>query len=449
MSSPTRRSLQVATALQRAWVAQRNKLLNLQELPPTSTKKAWWRCAGCSKEFKGRVVDMSAAADERSACMCPQCNADNVTPKKHREPKVITDNSIRGVSRHTMNVFRRTDTRNINPMLAVPWETHEAAIPSDTSLVASPKLDGIRCVALFNQKLGVPLFMSRNGNIFESCDHISKALLPAFRRDPTLVLDGELYDHEATDFSAISSAVKVSRSKATDRHRMLQARLQYHAFDVMYSKQFVPTNVDDWAHAYAKACGGDVNAVADAARMGSGSVIPFSTRVNVVRSVLGALPPQQTVFAVRQTNILKLKALSMMDEMIEGGYEGLMVRYADSVYEFGKRSNLLLKCKVFQDAEYEIVGTKQGEGALLGCLGSVICAVYTTPVNGKRTQAATFNVPLSIPTEEKRRLWQLKRGRDLLGQMLTVQYQELTPAGVPRFPTGKAIRGSADPTTWV
>ena len=33
-----------------------------------------------------------------------------------------------------------------------------------------------------------------------------------------------------------------------------------------------------------------------------------------------------------------------------------------------------------------------------------------------------------------------KYGRDYIGEMLTVRYQELTDDGVPRFPVGIAIR---------
>jgi len=53
------------------------------------------------------------------------------------------------------------------------------------------KLDGVRCVFT---KYGA---FSRNNKRFMNIDHIEKALKPFFAEQPDVVLDGELYNHDA------------------------------------------------------------------------------------------------------------------------------------------------------------------------------------------------------------------------------------------------------------
>jgi ATP-dependent DNA ligase len=112
---------------------------------------------------------------------------------------------------------------------------------------------------------------------------------------------------------------------------------------------------------------------------------------------------------------------------LNDGYEGIMIRGRDSVYEPGKRSNFLLKMKSFQTEEYEIVGAKEGSGREKGAI------IWECIVGDK-----TFYVKPEGTIVYRRKLW--KSWRSYVGEYLTVRYQNLTSFGVPRFPVGIAIR---------
>jgi DNA ligase-1 len=114
---------------------------------------------------------------------------------------------------------------------------------------------------------------------------------------------------------------------------------------------------------------------------------------------------------------------------MEAGFEGVMVRDVERPYLAGKRSDGLLKCKVFLDSEFECVDviapiTGREEGTAI-----FVC----------RTESGTtFNAPSCGTREYRRDLFNDRLA--IIGKMITVKYQELTDGGTPRFPKGVAIR---------
>lgn len=112
---------------------------------------------------------------------------------------------------------------------------------------------------------------------------------------------------------------------------------------------------------------------------------------------------------------------------IEGlGGEGLMLRRPGSRYEVG-RSDTLLKVKSFFDTEARIVGYQPGAGRHKGRLG----ALELELPSGTR-----FKVGTGMSDAER-------EDPPALGEVITVRYQELTNAGVPRFPTYVGPRADA------
>ncbi len=109
---------------------------------------------------------------------------------------------------------------------------------------------------------------------------------------------------------------------------------------------------------------------------------------------------------------------------IEGeGGEGLMMRRPGSLYEAG-RSWSLLKIKNFRDAEGVVVGHQPGEGRHRGRLGALLLELP----DGTR-----FAVGTGFSDAEREQ-------PPALGELVTFRYQELSEAGVPRFPTYVGVR---------
>jgi ATP-dependent DNA ligase len=115
------------------------------------------------------------------------------------------------------------------------------------------------------------------------------------------------------------------------------------------------------------------------------------------------------------------------DMFVSQGHEGIMIREASSTYEVGKRSNYLLKFKMFQTEEYPIVDVKEGTGREKGT------AIWVC-----RVGEHTFSVRPEGTIESRKQLLINKSG--YIGKQLTVRFQNLTALGIPRFPVGVAVR---------
>ena len=125
-----------------------------------------------------------------------------------------------------------TEQEDIKAMLAHKYNEDKADYPA----FIQPKLDGVRC--LFTAKGA----FSRANNQFMNVKHIEQALKPFFAKNPTTVLDGELYNHGLKDdFEKIISLVK--KKKPTDADRAEAAELvQYHMYDI--ASMTIATYVD-------------------------------------------------------------------------------------------------------------------------------------------------------------------------------------------------------------
>ena len=100
-----------------------------------------------------------------------------------------------------------------------------------------------------------------------------------------------------------------------------------------------------------------------------------------------------------------------------------MLRRPESRYEAG-RSNTLLKVKTFHDAEVRVVGHESGAGRHRGRLGALLVAL----ANGTRCAVGT-----GLSDRER-------MNPPAIGSLINFRYQELTDAGVPRFPIYVGIR---------
>ena len=108
------------------------------------------------------------------------------------------------------------------------------------------------------------------------------------------------------------------------------------------------------------------------------------------------------------------------------GGEGLMLRQPKSKYEAG-RSSTLLKVKRFHDAEAIVTGHQDGLGKHKGRLGALLV---------KLPSGVTFSVGTGFSDRE--------RGNPPpIGDTITFRYQELSEAGVPRFPSYVRVRVDA------
>ena len=110
------------------------------------------------------------------------------------------------------------------------------------------------------------------------------------------------------------------------------------------------------------------------------------------------------------------------------GGEGLMLRQPGSKYVAG-RSTTLLKVKTFHDAEAVVVGHQAGAGRHKGRMGALLVRLP----NG-----TDFAIGTGFSDRER-------ENPPAIGATVTFRYQELSDAGVPRFPSWVGVRYDVAP----
>ena len=277
------------------------------------------------------------------------------------------------------------DQENIKAMLAHKYNEDKADYPA----FIQPKLDGVRC--LFTAKGAV----SRANNQFMNVQHIEQALKPFFAKNPTAVLDGELYNHGLKDdFEKIISLVK--KKKPTKDDRVEAAELvEYHIYDVA-----------------------------------SMTIANYTTRLNYINSISNF---QWNHILRRVDTKVALDfddALKMHKKNLKLGYEGSIYRSFEGKYK-GTRSWDLMKFKDFHDAEATIVDFVAGKGKRTGTLGKFIM---------QDDEGVEFGCPPGKGYNYDALAEMLENAAQYVGQLATFTYFERTKAGSYRHPHYKAIR---------
>ena len=149
----------------------------------------------------------------------------------------------------------------------------------------------------------------------------------------------------------------------------------------------------------------------------------FEDRVKFLKDALGK---RVTQFAHLHPHerCKGLEALRAELTRIESlGGEGLMLRQPGSKYVAG-RSSTLLKVKTFRDAEAVVIGHQAGAGRHQGRLGALLVRL---------PDGTDFAIGTGFSDRER-------ENPPTVGATVTFRYQELSDAGVPRFPSWVGVR---------
>jgi len=277
------------------------------------------------------------------------------------------------------------EVENIKAMLAHKYNEDKADYPA----FIQPKLDGVRC--LFTAKGA----FSRANNRFMNVDHIEQALKPFFAKNPTAVLDGELYNHGLKDdFEKIISLVR--KKKPTDNDRAEAAELvQYHIYDV--ASMTIGTYTDRYLFILAEQ----------------------------------SLKNKACLQIIDNNLVLDFDdAVVMHKKNLKLGYEGSMYRTPSGKYK-GTRSWDLMKFKDFHDTEATIIGYEIGKGKRQGTLGKFIM---------QDDEGIEFGCPPGKGYDYKDLANMLDNIHDYIGQRATFTYFQRTQAGSYRHPHYKSLR---------
>ena len=273
----------------------------------------------------------------------------------------------------------------MKPMLAHKYD--EKRIDWSEPVYIQPKLDGVRC--LFTKDGAY----SRTGKKFMNLAHIELALISFFKKQPDVVLDGELYNHKLKrDFEKIISLVRKQKPTADDRLNA-QHLVQFHVYDYFDGVMY-----DSYKTRMQQLACSDI----------------YDAQIKHVPTLL-----VDTYSYARQLH----------EEFLEDGYEGSIIRL-NGLYKHG-RSYDLMKFKDFSDAEATIVGYELGKGKRTGTLGKFLMM---------DDEGVQFGCPPGKGYSYKDLSKMLLNINDYIGQRATFTYFQRTQAGSYRHPLFKCIR---------
>lgn len=259
------------------------------------------------------------------------CKQKNIGKKNETSIIEQANKEVAARYRKKLKSHHHTDKENYlikfytEPMLAHKYLEQKKAVwenPSDK--VSQPKLDGFRCL------LSSKGAYTREGEEIVSIPHIVESNAALFEKYPDMVLelDGELYNHALKDnFEELSSILRKEKVTPEDLEKS-EKWIQYHIYDI------------------ASSTGQDyVERHSELARL-------FSEF------------PCKYVRLVHFNDVTSDKqARQLLEEYLQAGYEGSMIRVVDTHYETFKRSNSLLKYKLFFDEEFDVIDIQAGLGS--------------------------------------------------------------------------------------
>jgi DNA ligase-1 len=279
----------------------------------------------------------------------------------------------------------------LKPMLAHKFD--DSRVDWSLPVYIQPKLDGVRCLFTKNGAY------SRAGNKFMNLAHIELALIPFFKTNPFMILDGELYNHDLkNDFEKIISLVRKQKPTADDRLEA-QELVQFHVYD--YFDIGIP--------------GSD------------GTYNPYKSRMqNLVTS---DIYDKQIKYVPAKLVDSYNYARDIHATFLSEGYEGSIIRL-NGLYKHG-RSYDLMKFKDFSDTEATIIGYELGKGKRTGTLGKFIML---------DDEGVEFGCPPGKGYSYKDLAEMLNNITDYVGKRATFTYFQRTQAGSYRHPLFKCIR---------
>jgi len=261
--------------------------------------------------------------------------------------------------------------------------------------LASNKLDGARCNAML--KNGKVYLQTRTGKEWLNCDHIKESLEPFFKEHPSVILDGEFYNHTLKyEFEELMSILRKQKPTSTEREYS-KANAEYHIYD-FYDK-LAPE-------------------------------IESSKRISWLSSWFRtSLKFTYLVFEQSETVNNEEEYTKFHEAALAEGYEGSILRL-EGPYDVDKRSPYLLKRKEKMDTECTIVDVIEGEGTNKGVAAKIVISY----------KGAEQDAGMARGWDHAKCKLLLNNKSEVIGKQATVEYFGFTEYGKLRFPKFKAVR---------
>lgn len=291
----------------------------------------------------------------------------------------------------------------IRPQLAFKYEVKKHLVDWSRSLstlmkdklYASRKLNGIRCAIFI--KNGKITFESRTGKAFKYFHHIANDInIPL--DDIEYMFDGELFNKDIP-FEVLCSLINSETYTEITYNGITYNtnQVEFHCYDFVDFKQINDDYFDRFVDNF--------------------SLYYFGDSFKVVSNV----------FVDNEDDMYRLAK-----EWTEDGYEGLMLRSGWVSYQFGRRTEYLLKVKLFESEEFKIKDIYLAENDQT----KVMFLLYN-----HHNDLTPYNVfDCSVKGNKEYNLNYYQNKQDYINYWCTVSYQALSSYSVPLFAQVEVIR---------
>jgi ATP-dependent DNA ligase len=285
---------------------------------------------------------------------------------------------------------------NLKPMLAKSSTQCQNSV-LDKVMYCSKKLNGVRCMMKWSPELNKVITISRGGKDYNaSTTHLTAEVSDFLKKNPTYILDGELY-HFGHYLQELSGIARLDHWE--DRCNILQ----YWIYDIADGEKIFKNE----------------------------SKKKIEDRLTILEEmqILFANNPKIHILEhVRTEGWDTVQKLH--DRWVKEGFEGLVARKPDKVYEFGKRSSTMIKVKQYQEEEFEIIdySEKLREEDFCFIMQTKDGKVFEAKPIGDRQIKADY----------------INNIDNIIGRMGTVKFFELSKDGIPQQPIFQAIRMPED-----
>lgn len=299
-----------------------------------------------------------------------------------------------------------------------------------SDVILEPKLDGYRCIARVENKTA--RLLTSTGLPHNNVDHIIDQLEAAAAEYPhycdNIVLDGELL-HDDLPFDVAGGILR----KSTEKDERSKG-FTFWVWDCLPITEFD-----------AKTCTHSL-----LARKGRMDI----ALQNIAIAYNATTHPRNYVLPVSYSYGTLETIEPRAQAMVQGGYEGIIIKDMNSLYEY-RKSGVWLKWKPrlttegwkeMHEGDLAIVGAVEGRGKQKGMLGALVTRGYLqedgniSPEPNGSTKEINTEVGTGFTDAERKALWERFHNGTLLGVIIEVKYTELSKDGALRSPSFSRLR---------
>lgn len=306
--------------------------------------------------------------------------------KGYKKISDLSKTPFKDISESEMNILVpsvKTDSSGfLKPMLAKDANKCQTSV-LNKRLFCSRKLNGVRCLMqLSKEEIHA---ISRGGKEYNvPTTLIRKELKEFFSKHPSVILDGELYNH-GHHLQELSGIARLKEWE--DRCEILE----YWIYDIADSTK------------------------------------TFEERLEVLKEIKEIFQDSVKIKILEHVETTSFKEIQELhNKWVAEGYEGLVARKPTSTYQFGKRGSDMIKVKEYMEQEFKIIDYKYG------LREEDFCFILETEDN--KPFAAKPIGDRELKDQYMRDI------DDIIGKFGTVKFFEWSKDGVPQQPIFQVVR---------